>query len=112
MTHLCVSIAVEAPDEVDRALADAVRAVEHGADMVEWRIDALAECDDALRHARRLVRGAPVPCIVTVRGAREGGEWRGTDTDRVSLLVGAIAVFITWLAAWQGPRLTACPISF
>jgi 4-hydroxybenzoate polyprenyltransferase len=33
-------------------------------------------------------------------------------TDRVSLLVGAIAVFITWLAAWQGPRLTACPISF
>lgn len=86
MTHLCVSIAVEAPDEVDRALADAARAVEHGADMVEWRIDALAEGDDALRHARRLVRGSPVPCIVTVRGAREGGEWRGNDADRLSFL--------------------------
>ena len=86
MTHLCVSISVEAPDEIDVALADARRAVEQGADMVEWRVDALAECDQALRHVRTLVRESPVPCIVTIRGAREGGEWRGEETDRVSFL--------------------------
>jgi 3-dehydroquinate dehydratase/shikimate dehydrogenase len=86
VTHLCVSISVEAPDEIHIALADARRAVEHGADMVEWRVDALAECEDALRHVRTLVRESPVPCIVTIRGAREGGEWRGDETDRVSLL--------------------------
>ncbi len=86
MTHLCVSISVEAPDEIHIALADARRAVEHGADMVEWRVDALAECEDALRHVRTLVRESPVPCIVTIRGAREGGEWRGDETDRVSFL--------------------------
>ena len=86
MTHLCVSISVEAPDEIHTALADARRAVEHGADMVEWRVDALAECEQALRHVRTLVRESPVPCIVTIRGAREGGEWRGEETDRVSFL--------------------------
>ncbi len=86
MTHLCASIAVESPDGVDAALAAARRAAERGADMAEWRIDALAESDGALAAARRLVRESPVPSIVTVRGAAEGGEWRGSDQDRVSFL--------------------------
>jgi len=86
VTHLCVSISVEAADEVEGALADARRAAERGADLVEWRVDALAEQPDALRHVRRLVADSPVPCIATVRGAREGGDWQGTDQDRVSFL--------------------------
>lgn len=86
MTHLCASIAVDAPAEVDAALAAAVRAAEQGADLVEWRLDALAEADGAVMHARRLVAGSPVPCIVTVRTVREGGEWRGADMDRIAFL--------------------------
>lgn len=86
MTHLCVSISVEAPDEINSALADARRAIEHGADMVEWRVDVLAECENALHHVRTLVRESPAPCIVTIRGAREGGDWRGNEADRVSFL--------------------------
>ncbi len=86
MTHLCVSIAVEAPDGVEPALAAARRAAERGADMVEWRVDALAEAEGALASVRTLVRESPLPSIVTVRGAREGGEWNGTDQDRVSFL--------------------------
>jgi 3-dehydroquinate dehydratase/shikimate dehydrogenase len=77
---------VEAPDEIHAALSDARRAVELGADMVEWRVDALAECEDALRHVRTLVRESPAPCIVTIRSAREGGEWHGNEADRVSFL--------------------------
>jgi len=86
VTHLCVSIAVEAPDGVEPALAAARRAAERGADMVEWRVDALAEAEGALASVRTLVRESPLPSIVTVRGAREGGEWNGTDQDRVSFL--------------------------
>jgi len=86
VTHLCVSMTVEAPDEIHAALSDARRAVELGADMVEWRVDALAECEDALRHVRTLVRESPAPCIVTIRSAREGGEWHGNEADRVSFL--------------------------
>jgi len=86
VTHLCVSIAVEAPDGVEPALAAARRAAERGADMVEWRVDALAEAEGALASVRTLVRESPLPSIVTVRGAREGGEWNGTDRDRVSFL--------------------------
>jgi 3-dehydroquinate dehydratase/shikimate dehydrogenase len=86
MTHLCVSIPVDAPADVAPALAAAVRAAERGATMVEWRVDALAETEGALAAIRELVRRSPVPCIVTIRSAREGGAWTGTDTDRVSLL--------------------------
>ena len=86
VTHLCVSIPVDAPTDVADALSAAVRAAERGATMVEWRVDALAESDGALASIRALVARAPVPCIVTIRSAREGGAWGGSDSDRVSLL--------------------------
>ncbi|MFM8643245.1 MAG: type I 3-dehydroquinate dehydratase, partial [Phycisphaerales bacterium] len=86
MTHLCVSIPVDAPADVADAVSAAVRAAERGASMVEWRVDALAESDGALAALRELVARAPVPCIVTIRSAREGGAWGGSDSDRVSLL--------------------------
>jgi 3-dehydroquinate dehydratase/shikimate dehydrogenase len=86
VTHLCVSIPVDAPADVADAVSAAVRAAERGATMVEWRVDALADSDGALAAIRELVARAPVPCIVTIRSAREGGAWGGSDSDRVSLL--------------------------
>jgi 3-dehydroquinate dehydratase/shikimate dehydrogenase len=89
VTHLCVSIPVDAADAVGPALAAAARAAERGATMAEWRVDAMVDAlggPAALPHVRALVRGSPVPSVVTVRGAREGGEWRGGDDERVSFL--------------------------
>lgn len=86
MTHVCVAIPVEHGADVERALQTLDSATAAGATMVEWRVDALAEEPDALCHIRELVAGSDVPCIVTVRGEREGGAYRGSETDRVSLL--------------------------
>jgi 3-dehydroquinate dehydratase/shikimate dehydrogenase len=86
MTHLCVAIAVDHASEIAEALALAERARAEGATLVEWRVDALAEEPDALAAIRRLVGASPLPSIVTIRGAREGGRHHGTDMERVSLI--------------------------
>lgn len=86
MNLLCVPIAVEAPDMVGLALERASLAASRGANLVEWRADALAEDPQALGAMRRLVRESPLPSIVTIRMAAEGGLYDGDDADRVSLL--------------------------
>ena len=86
MTLIAASIAVDRPDAVSDALAGAARAKADGADLVEWRLDSLAAETGAVEAARRLVRESPMPCIVTVRAAAEGGGWDGDETDRISFL--------------------------
>ena len=49
-------------------------------------MDMLAAEPGAVEAARRLVRESPMPCIVTVRTAAEGGGWDGDETDRISFL--------------------------
>ena len=49
-------------------------------------MDMLAAEPGAVEAARRLVRECPLPCIVTVRVAAEGGGWDGDETDRISFL--------------------------
>jgi len=109
VTQLCVSIPVDAPGDAGRALASAVRAGERGATMVEWRVDSLAECTGAAAEIRGLVRRSPLPSIVTIRAASEGGAWEGSDADRVSILEAvctgapedAPAYIDVELASWQ-----------
>ncbi|MGA1400047.1 MAG: type I 3-dehydroquinate dehydratase [Phycisphaerales bacterium] len=86
MNLLCVPIAVDAPDMVGLALERARLAASRGANLLEWRVDALAEDPQASNAIRRLVREAPLPTIVTIRAASEGGLYDGDDTDRVSLI--------------------------
>lgn len=86
MNLLCVPIAVDAPDMVGLALERAALAASRGASLVEWRADALAEDPQALGALRRLVRESPLPSIVTIRPAVEGGLYDGEDAARVSLL--------------------------
>ena len=86
MTLIAASIAVDRPDAVSDALARALQAKAEGADLVEWRMDMLAAEPGAVEAARRLVRECPLPCIVTVRIAAEGGGWDGDETDRISFL--------------------------
>lgn len=84
-TLLCVPLMV---DDVGASLADAQRARDLGADLVEYRVDDLfhGEGDDAGREAvMRLARESPCPCIVTCRSGDEGGAYDGDDSARISL---------------------------
>lgn len=69
-------------------------------DLLEWRVDALdAACDAAaVEAAARALRAAagPLPLLVTLRAAREGGRDHGLDdaaraTRLVSLVEGGVA---------------------
>jgi len=79
-TRLCAAIFV---DQFDRALADIHRAAEHGADMVELRLDRMAEEPETCVE---LVKASPLPVVVTVRPIWEGGEYDGDEQTRISLI--------------------------
>jgi len=94
MTQICVPIMVETHSE---ALRDATLAAEHGADLVEFRVDVFFEdrsddekgmveqLHDRIDRVLDLVEVSPVPCIVTCRPHWEGGEYHGDDADRIAL---------------------------
>ena len=82
-----MSIRVTGPECVDSALVDAVRERGAGADMVEWRLDPMAEDPSTVEVAERLVRESPMPSIITVRDAREQGAYFGSDDERRELLL-------------------------
>ena len=86
MTLIAASIAVHSDEEVGEAISRGADAAKSGAQLIEWRIDGLAEHDDAIHGVRRLVRESPVPCIVTCRPTWEGGEYEGDEQTRISLL--------------------------
>ena len=58
-----------------------------GADMVECRLDFLAECDEATPGA--LLEDRPLPTIVTCRPGRQGGRFAGEESRRLALLAAA-----------------------
>jgi len=94
MTQICVPLMVEDHSET---LRDATLAAEHGADMVELRVDVFFEdrsddesgtveqLQDRIDRILDLVEVSPLPCIVTCRPHWEGGEYHGDDDERVAL---------------------------
>ena len=88
MSLICCPIAVESAAEIPRAVERAGRARVLGARMVEWRCDGLAsrEGTAAAEAILRLVRESPLPSIVTVRSAEEGGACSLGESERVALL--------------------------
>ena len=79
MTLLAVPLFVE---DLPTAHAAAARAAEHGADLVEYRIDTFT--DPAA--VQTLIAGSPLPCLITARAHWEGGHCDLEETDRISLL--------------------------
>jgi 3-dehydroquinate dehydratase/shikimate dehydrogenase len=79
MAHLCIAVMVDDPDLARPQLA---QSREHGADLVELRLDLMTDRPD---EARDLVDGCPLPCIVTCRHASEGGGFEGDESDRIAL---------------------------
>lgn len=85
MTLLCVPILT---DTADAALRAAALAKIKGADLVEYRVDRLfdgASGGESIAACLRLASDSPLPCIVTCRTNREGGEFDGPDDERVAL---------------------------
>ncbi len=84
-TLICAPIMV---DDIADALAIAMRARELGAQLVEYRIDAVFHGDgdaQGIAQVTQLVEQSPLPCIVTCRSASEGGEYDGDDAARIAL---------------------------
>ena len=82
MTFIAVAVPVARADQISAALETARVAKQQGADLVEWRVDSLAQEPGAASAVTRLVQDAPLPCIVTVRHVAEGGGFCGTDEQR------------------------------
>ncbi|MEM1446175.1 MAG: type I 3-dehydroquinate dehydratase [Planctomycetota bacterium] len=89
MTRLCVPLSVLRVESVASALADAARAAEFGSDLVEWRVDALADAEGGVDAVFELLERGPLPCVLTCRHADEGGAFEGNEAQRVELLVQA-----------------------
>ena len=71
------------------------------ADLAELRLDLMAEFD-----LPRLLAGRPLPVIVTCRPRREGGQWQGSEAERLAVLrqaaaLGADYVDLEWDAAHE-----------
>ena len=77
MSLIAVAITVESGDAVAYALESARAQAKCGATIVEWRVDALAHADNALESVALLIKNCPLPCIVTIRAAAEGGAYVG-----------------------------------
>jgi 3-dehydroquinate dehydratase/shikimate dehydrogenase len=86
MTLMAVSIPVRPEQDVEVALDAARTADAQGADLVEWRVDLLADHEGGHQLARALVTRSPLPCIVTCRSRAEGGLHDGETEAVLSLL--------------------------
>ncbi|MCC7407931.1 MAG: shikimate dehydrogenase, partial [Phycisphaeraceae bacterium] len=85
MTHLAVAIFVHS---VEQALAAASMAAEHGADMVEYRLDAY---QGPAANLARLAEQSPLPCLWTCRPTWEGGQFVGEDEKRLPIFEAGLA---------------------
>jgi len=83
MTQLCVAIFVT---DVQQARSDIAQAAEHGADLVELRIDSVQD-----QHIlNELLQAKSLPAIVTCRPTWEGGHSELSDRQRGVLLASAV----------------------
>lgn len=82
-TLVCIPIMVDDPHQ---ALQDAEHARLAGADLVEFRLDSFFDGDDErIDPCVHLIEQSPLPCIATCRPTWEGGDYDGTDQDRIAL---------------------------
>jgi 3-dehydroquinate dehydratase/shikimate dehydrogenase len=113
MSLIGVSIAVSDPESVADALHGAQVASLHDADVVEWRLEGLAGKEGGAEAARELVARSPMPCIATVRSAKEGGDSEcdeGDLAELMSLMTPSPPTYVDLeLATWSGggPRVEA-----
>lgn len=103
MTLLCCPITVT---DLAQALSEAAQAAEHGADLVEYRVDTFTDLEDV----RYLVERSPCRCIVTCRPTWEGGACDLPDQERIPVLeaasiAGAAYIDVEWVAYQRSANL-------
>ncbi|HXT69853.1 MAG TPA: type I 3-dehydroquinate dehydratase [Vicinamibacterales bacterium] len=101
MARVCETVLVDDMREL-RRLRDASTA-----DLVELRLDSLAEVD-----VRAAVEGRKKPVILTCRAKWEGGRFEGSEEERMRILGAAItsdAEFVD--VEWRANRATLPPIA-
>src|SRR6266566_8316438 len=86
MTRLCVPIFVKTMDQAKR---DVALAAEAGADLVELRIDSLANSLKDHEVVQTIIRERMLPLIVTCRPISEGGRSELNTDDRGQLSMAA-----------------------
>ncbi|CAL4976259.1 unnamed protein product [Urochloa decumbens] len=82
MTLLCVPLVARTVEEM---VADAAAAAAAGGDLVEIRLDFIQGFRPR-EHLPLLLRGCPLPALVTYRPSWEGGQYEGDDTTRFETL--------------------------
>jgi 3-dehydroquinate dehydratase/shikimate dehydrogenase len=90
VTRLCVPIFVHTEEQARRDIA---LAAEHGADLVELRIDSFGD-DDAVA---RLIASSTIAVLVTCRRSGEGGHCDLPDDERIERLRRAVRAGATWV---------------
>jgi len=78
---IAVPIAVHDPADLGTAIAAANHAHRAGADLIEWRLDALVGTEASASAMTTLVRDADAGSLLTCRSVDEGGGFEGTDED-------------------------------
>lgn len=70
--------------DVESARSDVKLAKESGADIVELRLDYLDNIYES--GLKQMIRAGGVPKIVTLRRKKDGGNFRGTEKERIRIL--------------------------
>ena len=76
---ICVSIGRTRHKMV---VAEHKHLAEHGAELVELRLDWLSRLPDV----GRLLKDRPTPCVLTCRRKQDRGRWRGDEEQRMTIL--------------------------
>jgi len=82
MTLVCVPLVARTVEEM---VADAAAAAAAGSDLVEIRLDFIQGFRPR-EHLPQLLRGCPLPVLVTYRPTWEGGQYEGDETTRFDTL--------------------------
>ncbi len=90
MSIICVSIG---RGRHRATIAEHAHLAQQGAKLVELRLD----CIQTRINLQRLLGERPCPFIVTIRRQRDGGFWKGTEADRITLLRQAIAAGVDYV---------------
>jgi 3-dehydroquinate dehydratase / shikimate dehydrogenase len=90
--QLCVTVAGPTMDDLRRS-RDAV----NGADLVELRLDLLADASKDRPDVAAALHGRRTPVIVTCRAQWEGGGFTGTEDDRRRILESALELGAEWI---------------
>ncbi len=87
---ICVSLA---RTRHGMMLAEHQTLAQHGAELVELRVDWLSRAPEL----SRLLTNRPTPVVFTCRRPPDGGRWKGSEEERLTLLRAAIVAGVEYV---------------